>query len=116
MLAQLPTLPPGALENWLLSAAAVAVIIGAALKLIPRKTPSESEFVTREEFRLFRASVERELSGLRDRIDSRYLSVVEAIDKLRIDLLADEERRTAALQPRLTALESSVARLDERTK
>jgi len=113
LLSQLPQLPPGAIESWLLAAAAVALIAGAFLKLLPRRTAAAAEeFVSREEFRLFRAAVERDLGGLRDRIDSRHLNVIEAIDKLRADLLKDEHER----QARLSAIEAALARLDERTK
>ena len=57
MIAQLPALPSGAIETWLLSAAAVLVIVGFGIKLFVRKPPLEAEFVTKEEFRIFRAAV-----------------------------------------------------------
>jgi hypothetical protein len=115
-LAQLPTLPPGALETWLLCAAGVGTIAVLALKLLVRKPPIEAEFVSKSEFRLFRESVERELNGLRDRIDARFLSVIEKIEQLKTELLTDGERRSGALQQRLNQLEAGVARLDERTR
>lgn len=113
--AQIPTLPPGEFETWLLCAMGV-ISMAVAIKSFGRKQPLEAEFVTKEEFRIFRQAVERDLGGLRDRIDSRYLSVVEAIDKLRADLLADAERRAANLHRRLNDVESGLARVDERTK
>ncbi len=113
---QLPTLPPGSIETWLLCAVAVGAIAALAVKLFVRKTPLEAEFVTKEEFRIFRAAVERDLSGLRDRIDSRHLAILEALDKLRTDLLSDADRRSVALHKRLNDAESTLARLDERTK
>jgi hypothetical protein len=115
MLAQFPQLPSGAIETWLLCALAVAVIAGSIVKLFARKTALESEFVTKEEFRIFRAAVERDLSGLRDRIDSRHLAILEALDKLRADLLADAERRSISIHKRLNDAESALARVDERT-
>ncbi len=114
LLAQLPDLPRGAIETWLLCAAAVAVIIGTIRKVLPpnHRVSSQSEFLSREEFRLFQGSAEKELTALRDRIDSRHLAVMEAIDKLRKDLLAEDHQR----QARLSAIEASWARLDERTR
>ena len=114
-LAQIPTLPAGAMENWLISAAAVAVLVSLGIRLFVRRPSLESEFVTKEEFRIFRAAVERDLGGLRDRIDSRHLNVIEHLEKLRVDLLADGERRSVALQSRLNDVEAGLARLDERT-
>jgi hypothetical protein len=116
MLAQFPTLPPGAIETWLLCALAVASIVAIGVKLFIRKTPLEAEFVSKEEFRIFRAAVERDLGGLRDRIDSRHLAILEALDKLRNDLLADAERRAIAIHKRLNDAESALARVDERTR
>ena len=103
-------------ETWLLCALAVATIAAAIVKLFVRKPALESEFVTKEEFRIFRAAVERDLGCLRDRIDSRHLAILEALDKLRTDLLADAERRAIAIHKRLNEAESALARVDERTK
>lgn len=114
--AQLPALPPGSIESWLLPAAAVATIVVLGIKLFVRKPPLEAEFVTKEEFRLFRTPVERELTGLRDRIDSRHLQVLEALDKLRADLVQEGERRAGGIHKRLNDVESGLARVDERTR
>jgi hypothetical protein len=116
MFAQFPTLPSGAIETWLLCALAVGTIVATIIKLFVRKTALETEFVTKEEFRIFRAAVERDLGGLRDRIDSRHLAILEALDKLRVDLMADAERRAVAIHNRLNEAEATLARVDERTK
>ncbi len=116
MIAQFPPLQPGELERWLASAVAVAGVVIVVLKLIPRRTTNPDEFVRQEEFRQFRTSVERELGGLRDRIDSRHLAILESIETLKAALLAESERRDTALQKRLSHIESNLARLDERTK
>ena len=112
--AQLPQLPPGELERWLASAAAVGGLALLWLRLTGRK-PANA-FVSREEFREFRASVEAELSGLRERIDSRHLAVIENLEKVQASLLSDAERRAASLHRRLGDVEAGLARLDERTK
>lgn len=100
----------------MLPAAAVATIVVLGIKLFVRKPPLEAEFVTKEEFRLFRTPVERELTGLRDRIDSRHLQVLEALDKLRADLVQEGERRAGGIHKRLNDVESGLARVDERTR
>jgi hypothetical protein len=97
MFAQLPTPAPGQLENWLIPAAAVLALVALVKKVFPRKR-SEEEFVTKSE-------LHHELNTIRDKIDARFLSLSEKIETL-----------GTTLHERLTRLESSVARLDERTK
>ena len=115
MIAQFPTLPAGEVERWLLSAFVVGSLVALGVKLFVRRTPLEAEFVTKEEFRIFRAAVERDLGGLRDRIDSRHLGVIERLDQLKASLLSDSERREASLHRRLSDMEAGLARVDERT-
>jgi hypothetical protein len=114
MIGQLPSLAPGELERWLASAVAVGGVVLLGMKLVPRRL--DGQFVTKDEFRQFRTAVEHDLGGLRDRIDSRHLDVIKSIDDLKVSLLADAERRGENLHKRLTAVESGVAVLHERTK
>src|SRR5205807_969241 len=58
LLAQIPAPASGSIENWLLSAAAIASMAVLAKKLFLRK-PAETEFVTKTEFH-------QEVSTLRD--------------------------------------------------
>ena len=106
---------PGELENWLASAVAVGGVVLLGMKLIPRRT-TDGQFVTKEEFRQFRTAVEHDLGGLRDRIDSRHLAVIQTIEDLKVSLLADAERRSEGLFRRLSNVEAGVAVLNERTK
>src|SRR5262245_62591336 len=105
LLLQIPTLPSGAIESWLLSAVAVVSIGAVLMKVFVRKPPIEAEFVNWTEFRRFREGVERELYGLRDRIDARFLSVVEKIEQMKAELLAESERRTGGIHQRLSEME-----------
>ncbi|RPJ19251.1 MAG: hypothetical protein EHM35_20885 [Planctomycetaceae bacterium] len=114
MLSQLPQLAPGELERWLASASVVGGLALLWLKLKGRTGPGE--YVTRPEWREFRTSVERDLTALRDRVDSRHLGVLESIEKLQASLHSENERRDAALHRRLADMEAGLARLDERTK
>ncbi len=116
MFLQIPTPPPGSIESWLISAAAIVSIALLAKKLFIRRPPIEAEFVTKSEFRIFRESVERELNGLRDKIDARFLSLGEKIEEMKSELLSAGERRGNSIHRRINELESGLARVDERTK
>ena len=98
MIAQIPVPPSGAIETWLLSAAAVASMAVLAKKLFFTKPPIEHGFVTKTEFH-------HELGTLRDKIDARFLTLLEKLNEAKGELLL-----------RLNDLDASVARLDERTK
>jgi hypothetical protein len=109
ILSQIPSPPAGAIENWLLPAAAVASMLLLFKKLFMRKTPSDSEFVTKAEFRI-------ELNGLRDKIDARFLNLGEKIEEMKGELLSAGERRGSSIHRRINELEAGLARVDERTK
>jgi hypothetical protein len=91
MLAQLAPPTPTELGHWLVPAAAVLWLVGQWKKVFPKK---DDKFATKAE-----------LSALSDKIDARFLSLAEKIDALATNM-----------SDRLTRLESTVARLDERTK
>ena len=116
MFSQIPTPPAGAIESWLISAMAVVAMVVLVKNLFIRKPPIEAEFVTKSEFRIFRESVERELNGLRDKIDARFLSLGEKIEEMKGELLAAGERRGSSIHRRINELESGLARVDERTR
>jgi chromosome segregation ATPase len=116
MLAQIPTPAHGAIESWLITAAAIASLVLLGKKLFIRKPPLEAEFVSKAEFRAFRENVQHELDGLRDKIDARFLNLTEKIEEMKGELLAAGERRGNSIHRRISDLESGVARLDERTK
>ena len=97
MFSQLPNVQPGQLENWLLPAVAVLSIAALIKKVFPRKR-SDDEFVSKTE-------LHHELSTVRDKIDARFLTLSEKIEHL-----------GTGIHGKLTALESAVARVDERTK
>lgn len=109
LLSQLAAPPSGAIENWLLSAAAVASMAVLARKLFGRKPGPEPEYLTKTEFH-------HEASALRDKIDARYLALTEKCDQVKTDLLTAAEHRATATDRRLNTIETTLARLDERTK
>src|SRR2546422_7380774 len=78
ILSQIPTPAPGAIENWLLSFAAIASLVVLVKKLFPRKSPVETQFVTKTEFH-------HELTAIRDKIDARFLALSEKIEDLGTD-------------------------------
>jgi hypothetical protein len=115
MFAQIPTPPAGSIESWLISAAAVGSLILLGMRLFVRKPPFEAEFVSKSEFRAFRDGVERDLNGLRDKIDARFLNLGEKIDEMKTELLIAGERRDVSIHRRINELEAGLARVDERT-
>ena len=98
MFLQLPTPAPGAIENWLLSFAAIASLVVLAKKLFSRKSPAEFQFVTKTEFH-------HELTAVRDKIDARFLALTEKLENL-----------GTSLHITLNQVEAGLARVDERTK
>jgi hypothetical protein len=116
MLAQIPTPLPGAMESWLISAAAILSLVVLARKLFVRRPTIEAEFVTKAEFRIFRESVERDLENLRERLDARFQGLGEKLELFKSEILAAGERRGSALHQRINELESGLARVDERTR
>jgi hypothetical protein len=103
-LAQIPTPAPGAIEAWLISAAAVGSMILLGKKLLPGKRTG-ADLVTRTE-------LHHELAAVHDKIDARFLTLSEKIDRLGESI----HTRLAQVEVRLSQVESSLARLDERTK
>jgi hypothetical protein len=91
MFSQLPIPPPGAIENWLLPAAAVLYIASLAKKVFWSKPPARSEFITRAEFHAG-------LSSISDKIGEKI------------------ETLGTSIHTRLNQLEAGLARVDERTK
>src|SRR5438128_1793515 len=116
MFSQLPTPAPGSIEAWLISAAAVIAMLALGKKLFVRKPPIEAEFVSKAEFRMFRESVEREMNGLREKIDARFLNLGEKMEEMKSELLTAGERRGGSLHRRINDLEAGLARVDERTR
>jgi hypothetical protein len=96
-LAQVPLPAPGSIETFLLSAAAVGSMVLLGKKLFPAKRTG-ADLVTR-------AELHHELAAVHDKLDARFLILSEKIDRL-----------GESIHTRLTQLESTVARLDERTK
>ncbi len=114
--AQIPAPPAGALESWLLSAAVVLSLLALGRKALSRPGPEAGAWNGPEEFRALRAAVESELGELRERLDARLLPLAEQLRKTKDELLEAGERRRAAVDLRLGALEAGLARLDERTR
>src|SRR5439155_22574532 len=92
-----PTPAAGQLENALIPAVAVLSIAALVKKVFPRKR-SDDELVTKTE-------LNHELNTVRDKIDARFFSLSEKIENL-----------GSSIHDRLTNLDSTVARLDERTR
>jgi hypothetical protein len=75
LFAQLAAPASGAIETWLLSAAAVASMALLAKKLFLTKPAREPEFVTKTEFH-------QEMKEVREKIDAGFLRLEEAVARL----------------------------------
>jgi hypothetical protein len=109
LLSQLAAPASGAIETWLLSAAAVASMALLVKKLFLTKTPREPEFLTKIEFY-------QEMTQVREKIERGFLTTRETIDQAKGYLALTAERQVDSIHRRLIGLEEAVARLDERTK
>jgi hypothetical protein len=90
----------------------VALITGLAAiakKYIGRKSPPKPEYITRAEFH-------SGVDSVRDRIGASYLALADKIEQQHNQVLTTLDRQGANFEARLDALESAVARLDERTQ
>src|SRR5438477_11437749 len=105
LLSQIPAPASGSIENWLLSAAALASMAVLAKKLFVRK-PAEPEFVTKTEFY-------QEMKEVRDKIETGFHETRKFVAMNDEMLLRNGEVRTASIHRRLMNVEEAVARLDE---
>ena len=91
-------------EGW----AAIAGAIGSAFLLVKKLVspkPAKPELVSRADFYA-------EMLATRERINTTHLAILEKLDANHRELLAALERQAI----RINALESGLARVDERTK
>ena len=102
MFAQLPTPSPTSTQTWAAAITAVAGAVALVLKkrLTRTRTPAppKADLITRVEFHAG-------LDTLRDKLDTNHKELLTAFSN-----------QGTIIEKRLDLLESSVARLDERTK
>jgi hypothetical protein len=91
-------------EGWAAIAGAVGSAFLLAKKLLGPK-PAKPELMSRADFYA-------EMLDIRDRLQANYLALLEKLDGNHRELLAALERHTV----RINALETGLARVDERTK
>ena len=92
-------------EGWAAIAGAVGSALLLAKKLLSPKPASKPEPISRADFYA-------EMLATRERINATHLAILEKMDANHRELLAALERQAA----RVTALETGLARVDERTK
>ena len=109
LLSQLAAPATGAIETWLLSAAAVASMAILAKKLFLTKPAREPEYVTRTEFH-------HEMTQVREKMEQGFHEMRLHVSEERSFLFRTAEIRSASIHRRLMGLEEAVARLDERSK
>jgi hypothetical protein len=92
-------------EGWAAIAGAVGSAFLLAKKLLGPKPAHKPELVTRADFYA-------EMLATRERISATHLAILDKLDANHRDLLAALERQAS----RINTLETSLARVDERTK
>jgi len=92
-------------EGWAAIAGAIGSAFLLAKKLLSPKPASKSELVSRADFYA-------EMLATRERINTTHLAILEKLDANHRELLAALERQGT----RINALESGLARVDERTR
>ena len=87
--------------------AAIAAAAALAKKFLPRIKP-KPEYISRAEFH-------DGLDKVRDRIGASYLALADKIEQQHNQVLTTLDRQGANFERRIDTIESSLARLDERT-
>jgi hypothetical protein len=88
--------------------AAIAAAAALAKKFLPRPKP-KPEYISRAEFH-------DGLDKVRDRIGASYLALADKIEQQHNQVLTVLDHQGANLEHRLDAIETTMARLDERTR
>jgi len=96
-------------ELWAVLAAIIAFLSWLAKKLWSRGVKSKPDHITRAEFH-------QAIDATRDRIGASYLALADKIELQHSQVLIVLERQGANFERRLDHLETSLARLDERTR
>ena len=110
-----PSVPSSSQPAW----AALATAIAGAFAVVAKKRftrrsgspidPRPSSLVTKSE-------LQTGLDAMRDRVTAGYMAMAEKFDFHQKEILAAIGTQGTAIEKRLDALESAVARLDERTR
>ena len=103
--AQIPSPRSLTSEGWAAIAGAVGSAFLLAKKLLGPKPAHKPEWVTRADFYA-------EMPATRERINATHLAILDKLDANHRELLAALDRQVT----RTNALESGLARLDERTR
>jgi len=99
-----PPVPP-AVQTW---AAILTTIAGAAGLLLKKRFKRKQPPATKTDH--------QDLNTIRDRVTAGYLALGEKMEANHKEVVTAIAQHSTAIEQRLDALESTVARLDERTK
>lgn len=127
LLAQVPASSATQIGEWLIAAAAVAVIAAAIKNLLVRKPSIEAEFVTKNQHEKDMSDLQKDVESLRGKMDRDAEKILNKIDTQTADLMLDGRRRSQALYnhikettteifTRLNTNDKQIAHLEERTK
>jgi hypothetical protein len=109
-----PSVPSSSQPAW----AALATAIAGAIAVLAKK--SFTRRAARPSTINYQPSTmlvtQQQLDAMRDRVTAGYMAMAEKFDSHQKEILAAIGTQGTAIEKRLDALESAVARLDERTR
>ncbi|SRR6266571_3131519 len=112
MLPQVPSESGPQPQTW----AAIATAVAGALAVFLKKRFGRTKSLTAPAKLISHAEFQSGLDAMRDRVTAGYMAMAEKFDSNQKEILAAIGTQGTAIEKRLDALESTVARLDERTK
>ncbi|HSU57008.1 MAG TPA: hypothetical protein VLT36_23395 [Candidatus Dormibacteraeota bacterium] len=96
--------------------AAIATAIAGAVAVLAKKRFGRSKPATPTAKLITHAELQQGLDGMRERVNAGYTAMTDKFAEHQREILSAIGTQGTAIEKRLDALESTVARLDERTK
>ena len=108
--------PPPSVSPQTQTWAAILSAIAGALAVVVKKRFNRNSSTKPTKDSITHAELQQGLDAMRDRLTAGYLAMADKFDAHQRDILSAIGTQGTAIEKRLDALESTVARLDERTK
>src|SRR6266581_4851991 len=113
MFSQIPSPSGSSTQTW---AAVITTIIGAVGAVLAKKRFSRPKSVAALKSAVSHEQFQTGLDQMRDRVAAGYMALGQKMDSSQKEILSAIAAQSSTIEKRLDALESAVARLDERTK
>jgi predicted nucleic acid-binding Zn-ribbon protein len=115
MFSEITSTTSGSTQTW---AAVATALAGAVAAAFAKKKYSQSKIENRKSkmTAVSHSDLQTGLDQMRDRVAAGYLALGQKMDSSQKEILSAIADHSSTVEKRLDALESAVARLDERTK